>query len=125
MGINGALRTFTIKGRGFKVANDGPGNKSMGGRNNEVQTNGDGSYRVIQTVMPGQLGDINVEIDDSMGDQEFLQTLSDSGLPVPCVATYASNVSYTGDLVLTGEIQKDESTGIATLTFQGGPLQKI
>ena len=125
MSIAGALRSFTVNGRGFKVANDGPGNKSMGGRNNEVAMNGDASFRVIQTVMPGQLGEINVEIDDSMGDQEFLQGLSDVGLPVPCVATYAANISYTGDLVLTGEIQKDETTGLATLTFQGGPLQKI
>lgn len=125
MSIAGALRTFTINGRSFKVANDGPGNKQMGGRSNEVQMNGDASFRVIQTVMPGQLGDINVEIDDSMGDQEYLQGLSDAGLPIPVVATYASNVSYTGNLVLTGEIQKDETTAIATLTFQGGPLQKI
>lgn len=125
MPIHGAMRSFTINGRAFKPAHDSPGNKSMGGRNNEVQMNGDGSFRTIQTLMPGAFGDINIEIDDSRGDQEFLQDLSDHGLPVPVVATYASNVSYTGDLVLTGEVQKDESTGLATLSFMGGELQKI
>ncbi len=56
---------------------------------------------------------------------EFLQEIADSGLPVPVVVTYAANISYTGDLVLTGEIQKDENTGLATLNFMGGELTKI
>ena len=125
MAISGAMRSITIRGRGFKTAHDAPGNKQLGGRNNEVQMNGDGSYRVIQSVLPGALNDINVEIDDSRGDIEYLQTLADAGLPVPVVATYASNNSYTGDLVLTGEVTKDENTGLATLSFQGDKLQKI
>jgi hypothetical protein len=125
MAINGAIRSMTISGRGFKVAHDGSGNKQLGGRNNEVQMNSDGSFRTIQTVMPGAINDVNVEIDDSRNDLEFLQTLATDGLPVPVVMTYASNISYTGDLVLTGEIQKDENTGLAALSFQGGKLQKI
>ena len=125
MSINGAIRAMTIKGRGFKVAHDASGNRQMGGRNNEVQMNGDGSFRTIQTVVPGAISDVNVEIDDSRGDLEFLQEIADSGLPVPVVVTYAANISYTGDLVLTGEIQKDENTGLATLNFMGGELTKI
>ncbi len=125
MAIHGAPRTLTIRGRGFKVAHDAAGNKAMGGRNNEVAMNGDGSFRVLQTVTPGSLGDLGVESEDSRGDQEYLQGLADAGLPVPVVATYASNISYTGDLVITGEIQKDESTGLISLSFQGSPLQKI
>jgi len=125
MAINGAIRAMTIKGRAFKAAHDASGNKQMGGRNNEVQMNGDGSFRTIQTVMPGAINEVNVEIDDSQGDLEFLQGIADEGLPVPVVVTYAANVSYTGDLVLTGEIQKDENTGLATLSFQGGELTKI
>lgn len=125
MAITGAMRSLTINGRAFKVAHDGSGNKAMGGRNNEVAMNADASFRVIQTVMPGSFSDLQVEADDSRGDQEFLQTLADDGLPVPVVATYAANISYTGDLVVSGEIQKDENTGLISLSFQGGPLQKI
>ena len=125
MAIHGAMRSLTIKGRGFKVAHDGSGNKAMGGRNNEVAMNADASFRVIQTVMPGSFSDIQVESDASRGDQEYLQGLANDGLPVPVVATYASNVSYTGDLVITGEISKDENTGLISLSFQGGPLTKI
>lgn len=125
MPIHGAMRSLTINGRGFKVAHDGSGNKAMGGRNNEVAMNADTSFRVIQTVMPGSLNDINVESDDSRGDQEYLQGLADAGLPVPVVATYAANISYTGDLVISGEISKDENTGLISLSFQGGPLTKI
>ena len=125
MPINGAMRSLTINGRGFKVAHDGSGNRSMGGRNNELAMNGDASFRTIQTVMPGSFSDLQTEIDDSRGDIEFLQELADAGLPVPVVATYASNISYTGDMVITGEIQKDENTGLASLNFQGNTLQKI
>ena len=125
MSLTGAMRSLTINGRGFKVAHDGSGNKAMGGRNNEIAMNGDGSFRVIQTVMPGSFSDIQVETDDSRGDHEFLQELSNEGLPVPVVATYAANISYTGDLVVSGEIAKDENTGLISLSFQGGELTKI
>jgi len=125
MGLHGAARDMTINGRVFKVAHDGPGSKDIGGRNNEIQMNGDGSSRTIQSVVPGSFTDVQVEIDDTRGDHEFLQNLSNEGLPVPVVMTYADNVSYTGDLVLTGEIRPDKSTGIASLSFMGGTLTQI
>ncbi len=125
MTIAGAMRSLTINGRGFKVAHDGSGNKAIGGRNNEVAMNGDESFRILQTIMPGSFSDIQVELDDSRGDQEYIQELSDAGLPVAIVATYAANISYTGDLVISGEISKDESTALASLSFQGGKLAKI
>lgn len=125
MSINGAIRSLTVGGRGFKVAHDGTGNKDLGGRNNEVQMNGDGSFRTIQTVMPGSLNDLQLELDDSRGDHEYLQGLANAGLPVPVVATYASAESYTGDLVITGEIKHDKTSGLVTLSFMGSALAKI
>lgn len=125
MSIDGAMRNLSIQGRGFKVAHDGSGNKNLGGRNNEVAMNGDGSFRVIQTVMPGSFNDLQLVIDDSLGDLEYLQNLADQGLPVPVVTTYASNVSYTGDSVITGEMNKDELTGLASISMQGSALTKI
>jgi len=125
MSIHGAMRSFTYDGRAFKVGHDGSGNKAIGGRNNEIAMNGDGSFRVIQTVMPGSFSDLQVEVDDSRGDQEFLQGHANAGLPKPAVATYAANISYTGDLVITGEIAKDENTGLISLNCQGGELTKI
>jgi hypothetical protein len=125
MSIAGAMRSLTVDGRGFKVAHDGSGNKNLGGRNNEVAMNGDKSFRVIQTVMPGSFSDIQVEIDDSKSDLEYLQGKANAGLPSMVVATYAANISYTGDVVLTGELSKDELTGLASLNWQGSELQKI
>lgn len=125
MTIHGAMRFMSIDGRTFKVAHDGSGNKVTGGRNNEVAMNGDGSFRTIQTVMPGSFSDIQVEIDASKNDQEFLQDLANAGLAVPVVTTYADNISYTGDVVLTGELQVDQNTGLMPLAFQGGILQQM
>ena len=125
MAVKGAMRALSILGRPFKVAHDGSGNKDVGGRNNELAMNGDSSFRVLQTVMPGSMNDLQVEIDDSRGDQEFLQGIANAGLPVPVVATYASNISYTGNLVITGELKADEATGLMPLSFQGSPLAKL
>ena len=125
MSIAGAMRSLSIDGRPFKVAHDGSGNKVMGGRNNEIAMNGDGSFRVLQTVMPGSFSDIQIEVDDSLGDQEYLQGFANTGLPAPIVTTYAANISYMGDLVIAGEIAKDENTGLISLSFQGGELTKI
>ena len=125
MSTKGAMRFLSIGGRSFKVAHDGSGNKDLGGRNNEVAMNGDGSFRTIQTVMPGSLNDVQIEIDESRNDQQYLKAKADAGLPTTVVATYASNVSYTGDLVITGEMKADELTGLMPLSFQGGPLTKL
>ena len=125
MALHGAVRDMSVNGRNFKVAHDGSGSKNIGGRQNEVAMNGDGTFRTIQTVMPGSFSDIQVEIDDSRGDQEFLQNISDDGLPVPVVVTYADNVSYSGDVVPTVEINPDQNTGIASMSFQGGKLTQL
>ena len=123
--IDGAIRALSIDGRPFSVAHDGSGNKASGGRNNETQMNGNGTFRVIQTLVPGSFSDINVNIDDSKGDQEFLKETAENGIPIPVVVTYASGISYTGNVVLTGEMVKDENTGLMTLAFQGEPLQRM
>lgn len=125
MSIHGAIRALTIAGRGFKVAHDGPGNRMVGGRSNEIVMNGDGTARTIQTVMPGSINDLQIEIDDTKNDQEYIQGIVDAGLPVVVVVTYASGVSYTGDLVITGEPSKDETNGLMTMSFQGGALSQI
>lgn len=125
MAVKGAMRFLSIQGRSFKVAHDGPGNKDTGGRNNELSMNGDGSFRVLQTVMPGSMSDVQINIDDSRNDQEFLQGIANAGLPVPVVATYASSVSYTGNLVLTGELKADEATGLMSVSFDGSELVQL
>ena len=125
MGIHGALQSLEVKGRYFKVAHDGAGNKDIGGKNNELGMNGDGTFRVLQSVVPGQIGDKQLECEDGRGDQEYLQGLANDGLPQPIVATYADNTSYTGDLVITGELKKDNQTGLIPVTFQGSVLTKI
>lgn len=125
MSLHGACRSIIVNGRLFKTAHDGSGSKVLGGKNNEIQMNGDGSFRTIQTLTPGSFSDIGVVIDDSRGDLEFLQYVANQGLTVPVTVTYASGISYTGDLTLTGEIKPDENTGLASLSFMGGNLTQI
>jgi len=125
MAAYGAMRNMTIGGRGFKVSHDGSGSKQIGGSSNELQMNGDGSFRTIRSVVPGSISDVNVELNDSNGDLEYLQGLATDGTETVVVATYASNISYTGSLVIIGEVQKDEMTGLATLSFQGSQLTKM
>jgi hypothetical protein len=125
MAIHGAIRDMSVNGRNYKVAHDGSGNKNLGGKTNEIQMNGDGTYRTIQTLMPGSFTDVQVEIDDGRGDHEFLKTIADAGAAVPVVITYADNTSYSGDVVLVAEINPDQNTGLASLSFSGGNLAQL
>ena len=125
MAVHGALRSLEINGRTFKTAQDSPGSTDLGGRNNEIQMNGDGSTRVLQSVVPGMMSDIGVEIDHASDDLEFIQAIADAGVPVPITQTYADGTTRTGDLSIVGEIKPDESTGLLTMSFAGGKLSKL
>lgn len=125
MAIGGSIESITIDGREFAVAADSEANRKLGGFDNEVEANGDGSARVIKTRAPWGLDGIAVVIDDSNEDAEFLQALADSGRFAPVVITYASGDAYQGTGQITGELQHGSKSTTATLNLKGsGKLTK-
>lgn len=126
--VGGPIREVTIRGRIFPVAGDGDAGRILGGRQNEVEPNGDMSARIISQVSPWQYDGLALAIDDARGDLEFLQETADMGADgqfVPCSVTEASNITYRGDGQIVGEIKRASGNATAPITLKGpGQLSK-
>ncbi len=92
MAVGGSLESITLAGREFSIAADAEANRKIGGFENEVMANGDGTARIIKTRVPLALDGVTVVIDDDKGDQEFLQGLADGNDFFVIALTYASGV---------------------------------
>ena len=90
--VGGSIESISIRGRLFPVAADSEATRKLGGFENEVQANGDGSARIVKTRVPWSLDGLQVEINDTRADEEFLQEIADALEPVPITITLASGV---------------------------------
>jgi hypothetical protein len=117
--IGGSLESVSLDGREFPVTNDAEVQRKIGGFENEIQSNGDGSARMVKTRVPWSLDGLVVEVDDSRGDHEFLQQLSDSNDYYPIALTYASGEVYQGQGQIVGEMQASSQAATATVSLMG------
>lgn len=118
--VGGSIESVEIDGRSFSVAADADATRKIGGFENEMQSNGDGSARQIKTRVPWSVEGLTVAIDDDRGDESFLQALANASRNFPVVITYASGKSLQG----TGQITGDNPTSSQSQTKQislGGP----
>mgnify|MGYP001809651684 CR=1 FL=1 len=125
MAVGGSIESVTLEGRIFPVAADAESQRKLGGFENEVQANGDGTARLIKTRVPLSIEGLTVEIDDNRGDHEYLQELSDRNDFFPIVITYASGASYQGTAQLTGGVQTSSQNATGAINLMGpGKLTK-
>lgn len=123
--IGGSIESLTLDGRVFAVAADAEAQRKLGGFENEVQANGNGTARIIKTRVPLSLDGMTVEIDDDRGDHEFLQALADRSDFFPIAITYASGATYQGTAQVTGEMQTSSQNATASVSLMGpGVLTK-
>jgi len=123
--IGGPIESISLDGRNFAVASEADVNRKLGGFENEVQSNGDGSARVIMSRVPWSLDGLTLSVDDDRGDHEYLQALVDGGDLVPVAVTLASGVVYQGVGQITGEVQYSSQNATAGVSLMGsGKLAK-
>ena len=123
--VGGSIESLTLDGRIFAVAADAEAQRKIGGFENEVQANGDGTARLIKTRVPLSLDGITAEIDDDRGDHEFLQELSNRNDFFPVVISYASGANYQATAQLVGELQSSSQNATASVSLMGpGELTK-
>lgn len=115
----GSIEAVTLSGRNFPVAADAEAQRKLGGFENEVQANGDGSARLIKTRVPLSISGLTVEVDDARGDQEFLQDLQNRPDFFPIAITYASGITWQGTAQLTGETQASSQNATAAINLMG------
>lgn len=123
--VGGSIESVTLDGRSFAVAADAEAQRKLGGFENEVQANGDGTARLIKTRVPLGIDGLTVEVDDDRGDHEFLQELTNRNDFFPIALTYASGITYQGTAQITGETQASSQNATASISLMGpGVLTK-
>ena len=121
----GSIESISLKGRIFAVAADAEANRKLGGFENEVQANGNGTARIIKTRVPLSIDGLTLTVDDTRGDHEFLQDLSNATDYFPISITYASGVTYGGTAIITGELSASSQSATASVSLMGpGELAK-
>lgn len=125
MAVGGSIEAVSLNGRDFAVAADAESQRKLGGFENEVQANGDGTARLIKTRVPLMLDGLTLETSDDRADQEFLQELADANDFFPITITYASGAVYQATAQITGEMQTGSQNATTAVTLSGpGKLTK-
>lgn len=123
--IGGPVQEVTIGGRSFSVAADAEGQIKLGGFENEVQSNGDGTARMVKARTPWNVEGLSLSIDDDNGDREFLQDTADGNSFVPIAVTLASGAVYQGSGTITAEFPASTTNATAAVNLMGeGKLVK-
>jgi hypothetical protein len=117
--VGGSIQGVSIDGREFVPTADAEANLKLGGFENETQANGDGTARLVKTRVPWSLTGISYEIDDTRGDQEFLQALADGKRFFNVAISLASGTVYQGKGQLIGELQAGTKNASASFDLSG------
>ena len=117
--IAGSMESITIDGRSFAVTADADVARKLGGFENAVESNGDGTARTVKTRVPWSLAGVVIEIDDTQSDQEFLQNLQDSNRDAPVTGSYVSGTTYQGTGQIVGEVVFNNQSSTASLDLSG------
>lgn len=117
--VGGSIESISINGREFPVAADAEAQRKLGGFENEVQANGDGSARLIKTCVPLSLDGLTLETDDDRGDQEFLQDVANLQDYVAIAITYASGAVYQGSAMIVGEMTTSSQNATTAVNLMG------
>ena len=117
--IAGSMESITIDGRSFAVTADADVARKLGGFENAVESNGDGTARTVKTRVPWSLAGVVIEIDDTQSDQEFLQNLQDSNRDAPVTGSYVNGKTYQGTGQIVGEVVFNNQSSTASLDLSG------
>lgn len=119
MATGGPLESISIRGRLLPVAADADVNMSLGGFNNEVEPNGNGTGRIVKSRVPWMLEGVVVEIDDDRADLEFLQEIANGLGTETITVTKADGKVYQGRGTITGEIKRATMNTTAPISLSG------
>lgn len=117
--VGGSMESCAIDGRTFAIAADADGTRKLGGFENEVQANGDGSARIVKTRVPWSMAGLEVEIQEDRDDQAFLQEKADSKDFFKFEVTFASGDTYAGRATIVDAIDFSSQKATAPLSLMG------
>ena len=117
--VGGSIESVALDGRLFPVASDADSNRKLGGFENEHQSNGDSTGRIIKNRVGWSVDGLTLSIDDTRADAEYLQDLQDLTDEFPIAITYASGVVYQGTGQIVGETATSSQNTTAAVALMG------
>ncbi len=117
--IGGSIDSVTLDGREFTVPFDVEIQKKLGGFENEIQANGNGTGRLIKTRTPWSIDGLTVEIDDTRDDQEYIQGLADRNDFYPIAVSFISGAVYQGTGQIVSDLQASSQSATASISLMG------
>lgn len=120
--LAGSVKGCSIRGRNFKVAADADVTIDPGGDGVEHLPNGDGSARRALTKRPWKITGLELVINHTQGDLEFLQEIMSSTEDVPINITLAGDVTWEGEGGVSGdalELSTESTTADVELSGPG------
>ena len=117
--VGGPFSSHTLAGRRFVCDAEDTAQVQIQGRDNEGKPNGDGTIRFIQTRVPGTLEGTNLVFDPSIGDDDYLLELKNTGVPFDYSGTANDGTVWAGSVQITGELKFDYKEGTVPVTLTG------
>src|SRR5688572_1334549 len=117
--IGGSIQSISIRGRIFPVASDAEANINLGGFQNEVAANGNGTARVLKTRVAWMVDGLQIEVDHGRADLDFLQEIADGLEFVDFTIELVDGSVYQGEGQLVDEVQCSTQSATATITVHG------
>lgn len=96
MPVGGSISALSIGGSDFAVASDSDVTLKLGGTKPTTHRNGDGTTRVTGEREDWSLSDIDVSIDASGNQLDFLQSVANALEMVPCTITLIDGTIWGG-----------------------------
>ena len=123
--VGGPISSVTIKGRNFVCAEDSDANVIYGGNKNEVQMNGDGSGRIIKSIVGWKVGGLKIQIDPDRDDHEFIQDAMNENDFFDYSHTEVDGNTYYGSGQITSDSEKSSKDATMEIECMGpGRLTK-
>ena len=117
--VGGSIQEISLDGRIFPVPADTEAQRKLGGWENEVQMNGDGSARLIKTRVALGISGLTISVDDARGDHEYIQDLADKADFFDIGITYASGQTYMGVAQIVDETATSSQNATCSISLAG------
>jgi DNA-binding protein YbaB len=118
--VGGSIESVSIGGRIMAVSADNEAQLNLGGKNVEVQMNGNGTPRYIIMRTAWSIEGLQIVNDHAEATHEFLQGVADTVEEKPIVIRYADGVAYNGNGLVAGEVKGSSQSATVEVTLSGG-----
>lgn len=121
----GDIRQLIISGRELDPAPESNYTIRLGGFENETALTGNRQLHVTQRAQTAGIGDCAISVDPTRQDYEFIEELKNSATENPVTMTLTSGITYSGELVITGELEYNTGEGTLTMELRGRRFEQI